>query len=261
MKKLVGGAGIAGIVALVVAVVTSAAGSASSPFHLTMDGRVGQALVGAPLHEGTFTATPPFCTSGGGIDLWASLARPTISYRMLTCDDGSGTLTVRLVYTETQNVTGRTGSWRVVEGTGSYAELRGMGTLTMVPLDADAGQPETPRFRTAWAGVVGFDVVAPPIVVLGSSASKRPGAVREYVVTVAFTAADDVDGNRVSYSVTASRSGQPLASKHGDLVTGATTVSLRIRTPGRPRMIRLEIEAWDPIGNTRTVARSQELPR
>ncbi len=262
MKSLSGGAALAGLVALAVAALTNAAGAAPSfLFRLTMEGPNGQSLVGASLHEGLFTATPPFCPSGSGVDLWASPARTTVSYRMLECADGSGTLTVQVVDTQAERTTGRTGSWRVVEGTGSYTELRGMGTLTVTPLGGDVGQRETTRFRTEWAGIVDFDDVAPPIVVLQSSASRRPGAVREYVVGVAFTAADDVDGNRVSYSVTAFRSGRPLASKHGDLVTGATSVSLRIRPPGRPRTIRLEIEAWDPLGNTRTVARSQELPR
>jgi hypothetical protein len=249
-----------GLVAAIVAVATSAAGAAPSGFHLTVEGRVGQALGGARLHEGTFTASPPFCSSGTGVDLWASPGRPTVSYRLLSCDDRSGSLTVQVVDTEAEHTTGRTGTWRVVEGTGPYMELRGMGTLTGTPLSSDTGRPGTLRFRAEWNGIVDFDDVAPPIVVLRSRAWKRPGAVGDYVVSVAFTAADDVDGNKVSYKVTASRKGRPLASKRGDLVTGATSVSLRIRPPGRPRMIRLEIQAWDPVGNTRVVARSHELP-
>jgi hypothetical protein len=249
-----------GLVAAIVAVVTSAAGAAPSAFHLTVEGHIGHALGGALLHDGTFTASPPFCSSGTGVDLWASPARPMVSYRLLSCDDRSGSLTVRLVDTEAEHTRGRTGIWRVVEGTGPYAELRGMGTLTGMPLGSDAGHPGTPRFRTEWSGIVDFDVVAPPIVVLRSRAWKRPGAVRDYVVGVAFTAADDVDGNRVSYKVSAFRSGRLLASKQGDLLTGATSVSLRIRPPGRPRMVRLEIQAWDPVGNTRLAVRSQELP-
>ena len=250
-----------GLVAAIVAVMTSAAGAAPSAFHLTVEGRIGQALGGALLHEGTFRASPSFCSSGTGVDLWASPARPMVSYRLLSCDDRSGSLTVRLVDTEAEHTTGRTGIWRVVEGTGPYTELRGMGTLTGIPLSSDTGQPGTLRFRAEWNGIVDFDVIAPPIVVLRSSAWKRPGAVGDYVVSVAFTAADDVDGNRVSYKVSAFRSGRLLASKQGDLVTGATAVSLRIRPPGRPRTIRLEIQAWDPVGNARVVARSQELPR
>jgi hypothetical protein len=93
---------------------------------------------------------------------------------MLTCDDGSGALTVRLVDTEAERTPGRTGIWQVIEGSGSYAELRGMGTLTGVRLGDDAAQPETLRFRTEWKGLIDFDVVAPPIVVLRSSSSERP---------------------------------------------------------------------------------------
>jgi hypothetical protein len=249
-----------GLVAAIVAVVTSAAGAAPAAFHLTVEGRIGQALGGVLLHEGMFEASPPFCSSGTAVDLLASSARPTLSYRLLTCDDRSGSLTVRLVHTEAERTRGRTGIWQVVEGTGPYTELRGMGTFTGTSLSSDTGRPGTLRFRAEWNGIVDFDDVAPPIVVLRSRAWKRPGAVGDYVVSVAFTAADDVDGNKVSYKVTASRKGRPLASKRGDLVTGATSVSLRIRPPGRPRMIRLEIQAWDPVGNTRVVARSHELP-
>lgn len=247
-----------GLVAAMVAVVTSAAGAAPSAFHLTVEGRTGRALGGALLREGTFRASQPFCSSGTAVDLWASPARPVVSYGLLSCDDGSGSLTVRLV--EAEHTTGRTGIWQVVEGTGPYKELRGMGTFTGIPLGNDTGQPGSPGFRTEWNGIADFDVVAPPIVVLRSSAWKRPGAVRDYVVSVAFTAADDVDGNKVSYRVSALRSGGLVASKQGDLVTGATSVSLRIRPRGRPRTVRLKIQAWDPVGNTRVVARSQELP-
>jgi hypothetical protein len=248
-----------GVVAAMVAALTSAAGATPTQFHLTVVGRIGQAFVATPLHEGTFSASAPFCSSGSAIDLWASATRPKVSYRMLTCDDGSGALTVRLVGTAAEHTPGRTGIWQVIEGTGSYAELRGMGTLTGVRLGDDAAQPETLRFRTEWKGLIDFDVVAPPIVVLRSSSSERPDG--SYVVNVAFTAADDIDGNRVSYRVTASRSRWLLASRQGDLLTGKTSVSLRIRPLGRPRTIRLEIEAWDPVGNVRSVARSQELPR
>jgi hypothetical protein len=249
-----------GLVAAMVAVVTSAAGAAPSAFHLTVEGHTGRALGGALLREGTFRASPPFCSSGTGVDIWASPARPMVSYRLLSCDDRSGSLTVRLVDTEAEHTTGRTGIWRVVEGAGPYTELRGMGTFTGIPLSSDTGQPGTRRFRTEWNGIVDFDVVAPPIVVLRSRAWKRPGAVGDYVVSVAFTAADDVDGNKVSYKVSAFRSGRLLASKQGDLVTGATSVSLRIRPRGRPRTVRLKIQAWDPVGNTRLAVRSQELP-
>ena len=250
-----------GLVAAMVAVVTSGAGAAPSAFHLTVEGRTGQALGGALLHEGTFRASPPFCSSGTVVDLWASPAPPMVSYRLLSCGDRSGSLTVHLVDTEAEHTRGRTGVWRVVEGTGPYTELRGMGTFTGIPLSSDTGQPGTLRFRTEWNGIVDFDDIAPPIVVLRSRAWKRSGAVGDYVVSVAFTAADDVDGNKVSYKVSAFRSGRLVASKQGDLVTGATSVSLRIRPPGRPRTIRLEIQAWDPVGNVRVVARSQELPR
>lgn len=248
-----------GAVAATVGALTGAAGATPSPFHLIEVGPVEQALVAAPVHKGTFSASAPFCSSGSAIDLWASATRPTVSYRMLTCDDGSGALTVRLVDTEAEHTPGRTGIWQVIEGTGSYAELRGMGTFTGIRLGDDAAQPETLSSRTEWKGLIDFDVVAPPIVVLRSSSSKRPDG--SYVVNVAFTAADDIDGNRVSYRVTAARSRRLLASKQGDLVTGTTSVSLRIRPLGRPRTIRLEIEAWDAVGNMRSVARSQELPR
>ena len=249
---------VAGAVAAVVAVLASAAGAAQSPFRLTMEGHVVPNPRLGILHEGSFTASVPFCPSGTGADLLVTGTRPTVSYRLLSCDDGSGAWTVRLVDGSAERASGRSGSWRVVEGSGAYAELRGMGTLTGVSLQDQSG---TPAFRSTWTGVVDFDDVAPPIVLLRTRVTRRPGSPGELLAEAAFTAADDVDGNRVSYRFAAFRSRTVIASRTGDVGAGATSVTLRIDPPQRARFVRLEIEAWDPVGNTRVVARSHELPR
>lgn len=72
---------------------TASAGAApqsSFVFELVMDGRVGRQVAFAKwLHEGTFTASSPFCSAGTGVDLSATATRPTVSERVFTCANGT----------------------------------------------------------------------------------------------------------------------------------------------------------------------------
>ena len=160
-------------VAAVVAVLTSAAGAAQTPFRLTMEGRVVPDPRRGILHEGSFRASAPFCSSGTGADLLATGTRPTVSYRLLQ---------LRRRQRVPDRSPGRPGgrSERPVDRAaggssreaGRTPSFEGWGTLTGVLLPSQSGMP---AFRSTWNGVVDFDDVAPPIVVLRTRVTKRPG--------------------------------------------------------------------------------------
>jgi len=45
---------------------------------------------------------------------------------------------------------GGTGTWQIVSGTGSLADLRGKGNFTSVRTGGDPNDPETITFRSTW---------------------------------------------------------------------------------------------------------------
>ena len=225
-----------------------------------LEGQVGKPVnLSKWLHEGTFTASPPFCASGRAEDLSAEPTRPTVSVRLYTCADGSGTITVRTVNHEAEFTLDTTGSWTIVEGTGSYARLRGTGTLTGVPLSGDPQIPATITFRSSWQGVVDFDDVAPTLVLTRATAAKvLPRGT--YSLKLAFSARDDVADNPVSYRVRVWWSGLPrFIVRQGETPSGTVSIALRIRPGGSVRKIRIELGATDPVGNAQTLARSLAL--
>ena len=85
---------------------------------------------------GTFTATAPLCPSGTFIDLIISHEDPATTHsviaRTLTCDNGSGTITLDIHVQFPRQITG-SAPWAINRGTGTYATLYGTGTWTTVP--------------------------------------------------------------------------------------------------------------------------------
>jgi hypothetical protein len=244
------GAALAALV-LITAALAAAAGAAPTQFQLVFDGHHGVPMGAGFRHEGPFTASPPFCSAGTVVDLQHQGAGTAI--RLNTCADGSGSATMRVTNYMAEHIEGGTGTWRILEGTGTYATLRGKGTWTTVPIGG-----EDDRFRTTLTGIADLDDVAPAVDVsrVSAVALRRPRGA--YLVTVAFSAPDNVDGNQVAYDVVAS-AGDRVWSKAGQ-TTDRVTVSLRIRPAAGTRRVRIDITASDPLDNESRRSRALRLP-
>ena len=82
-----------------------------------------------------------------------------------------------------------------------------------------------------------------------------------YVVRLALSLRDDVDGNAVSYTVTATAGRMELARAFGK-TAGSVSLALRVRSATRKvRSVRLDVTAADPVGNEARMARTVKLPR
>lgn len=171
--------------------------------------------------------------------------------RDFTCRDGSGSVTMVIVRPVLEHL-GGTSTWRIVEGSSQYAQLRGHGTWT-----SSGGDP---RFRSVLTGIVDFDTVAPTISIALASSQKLRRPRGAYLLRTSFSARDG-DGNVVSYRVTASVRGEPLATRRGETTSGQVSLSFPIRPPARSRTVRIAISASDRMENERTISRSLKLPR
>jgi hypothetical protein len=81
-----------------------------------------------------FTADGPFCASGAaasGNFVFAGGGRAGTFHlqKVLTCDDGSGTLTINVDAATANGADHDQGGWSVVSGTGDYAGASGGGSL------------------------------------------------------------------------------------------------------------------------------------
>lgn len=100
-----------------------------------------------PHNTGTFTATGDavssglLCTSGSVTDLDLVRRAPNqLSVRkVFSCEDGSGTFTVRLQVHQDFEAQTETFTWVVLGGTGSYEDLRGAGGGTTETADLGSG--------------------------------------------------------------------------------------------------------------------------
>jgi hypothetical protein len=152
-------------------------------------------------HVGEFRASGPFCSSGrvtaptpgavSGFDFDVS--------RVLSCDDGSGSVIARV--TPDSGEHGGTGTWRITSGTGDYAKLRGHGTFAGVqtggdPLQGDHGSI---TFRSTWTGTADLDDLAPAIDIVSAAAVMLRRPAGTYELKVALALRDEVEGNPVSY--------------------------------------------------------------
>ena len=82
----------------------------------------------------TFTGASGFCPSGdaesfGFHIVGAGRATTFHLFKTLTCDDGSGTLTIRVNAVGVFGTSGTIGGWNVLSGTGDYASTRGGGQI------------------------------------------------------------------------------------------------------------------------------------
>jgi hypothetical protein len=190
--------------------------------------------------NGDFAASGKFCTRGtfeneqtGTPDLVKSFTRT------FTCNDGSGSIKVRGVGTR-EDRRGAKGSWRIAEGKGRYARLRGRGTWRVTA----AGVID---FASNWTGVTDFDT-APPRVRIVRTHAAAARRERRHTVTVVFRAGDNVSGNAVSYTVTAFAGGRRLARAEGKTRGGEVAARLVVRAARVPA-VRIEVAADDPVGN------------
>jgi hypothetical protein len=148
---------------------------------------------------------------------------------------------------------GGQGSWQIVEGSGALANLRGKGTWTSVRLSGN-DNPTSITFRSTWQGVADFDASPPTIAVSRSSARKLRRPKGAYVLGVVLSFGDS-PGSAVSYELTAIDPRTSLeVSKFGETSTGTASVALRVRPTRRTRILRINVEATDPLGNAGQLA-------
>jgi hypothetical protein len=234
------------VVAGAASVLTAVAGAGTTAFELVFHGSHPAAV-----HEGPFTASAPFCAEGYAADRPPQgFSPPGVVIREHTCGDGSGIIAMRITDPPKEHVPGGNGTWKILEGSGRYARLRGHGTWTSSGGD---------HFRSVLTGIADFDTAAPTVVMSRATARKLPRPRGAYVLRTSFAARDDIEGNAVSYRVTVSARGVVLAARRGKTTSGPISLSLRIRPPTRARAVRIEISASDPLENVRTISRSLTL--
>lgn len=234
------------------------AGATPTSFTLVFDGiHVADASLPAGIrHEGRFTASAPFCAAGKAADVRDIELEPLTVLRKHICDDGTGSFTALMPAVRGEHP--GIGSWKIIEGTGRYATLRGIGTYTGHLLSGSNQDFLTVTYRTTWQGTIDFDAVAPTVGVTASAAKlRRP--LRTYSVRVALKLADDTPGSSISYSVDIRADHSFLAYKKGVTASGQATVKLRIRQPRGVRNIQIIVTASDTVGNERTATRSLRL--
>jgi len=206
-------------------------------------------------HEGPFTASAPFCSSGYAVDL--ELLSGT-ALRQITCADGSAGITVRkYVLQANAQFTHEEGTWTIVEGTGAYLTLRGKGTYVSDFVSGNPADHITTTFRETWRGVIDFDVTPPEVSISRASAKRLRRPKGAYSIRIAFSARDGNEGNAVSYVI--SVKGYPVY-RSGTTTSGTVSTTLRVRPSARVRRLRLVVVASDPVGNQTRVARQLRLP-
>jgi hypothetical protein len=220
-----------------------------------MDGNV---LLGVDL-DWTFESRAPFCTTGTFLEFGG----PGWTTWRFACDDGTGGLTISIAraWNHDPDVSAWETTWRVVEGTGSYAGLRGEGSMRIEVLGSETSDgTSVMTWRSTLQGVVERDAVAPTIAFWGATAAKleRPGS---YALRLGVALRDDVTDNPVSYTLRVTSGGHKLAEKSGTTRKEAIVMTLRIRPPAGARTVRLVLTGSDPVGNEVSLTRSLKLPR
>ena len=177
--------------------------------------------------------------------------------RTHTCDDGSGTITVLMPLVRAEH--GGRGSWKITEGTGKYATLRGSGSYVGERLSGDPDDFASISYRTTWTGKVDFDASA-PVVGLTATAAKLRLPRRTYSLRITLAVRNEEAGARVAYSLTVKSGALILASRQGATTSGRAPVTLRIRPPLTARAVQLIATASDPVANESMTTRSIRLP-
>lgn len=251
------GVAVAAALAAMLALVSGRATAAPASFSLSFEGAhfVDSTLSGGLRHDGRFTASVPFCSAGRAYDVRHLVVEPLTVHRIHTCDDGSGSFTALMPVVRGEH--GASGTWRILEGTGRYATLRGAGTYTATIVSGDPNAFETIKYRTEWHGAVDFDAEPPAIERFTATAQQLRLRVRTYVLRVGVTARDA--GSPISYTVDV-RSGRALlALKRGSTASGQATITLRFRPPRAARSARVLLTARDALGNETSTSRAIRL--
>lgn len=209
-------------------------------------------------HEGTFTASLPFCPAGSTVDLeWLGPLGSVRGTREFACGDGSGTVTASQQVIETDLTTYLKGVWRIVGGTGPYATLRGKGTFSTAMTGDDVS---TRRIHETWSGVSGFDASPPTIAISQARVNKLKRPQGAYSGRIVFSARDGSEEGVVSYRMTVRSGAQLLASRSG-IASPTATVTFRVRPRRAVRTLSVVIVVSDALGNESTTSRMLQLPR
>ena len=203
-------------------------------------------------HEGRFTASAPFCSSGKAVDTSDLEIEPLTVLRTHTCDDGSGSFTAFMPNLPGEH--GGNGTWKIVDGTGRYATLRGLGTYAGHIVSGDPGRFETIVYTTTWQGVVDFDAV-PPTFAATATSKKLRKPTRTYTIRTVLNAQE----GQIAYSVDIRAGKSFLAFKQGTSASGRMTVALRIRAPKGARNVQVIVTVTDAVGNESTTTRAVRL--
>jgi hypothetical protein len=242
----------------VIALAAVRATAAPTPFLLRFEGAhfVDATLPGGLRHDGRFTASAPFCSSGRAYDARHDVSVELLTvFRMHTCDDGSGSFTAFMPAVRGEH--GGSGAWRIVEGTGRYATLRGQGTYTGTLTSGDPNAFETISYRTDWRGVVDFDADPPTIESFTATVRKLRQRVPAYTLRIGLTARDA--SLPISYAVDL-RAGRTLLDlKRTSTASGRATITVRIRPPRAARSVRILLTASDVLGNETSASRAFRL--
>jgi hypothetical protein len=257
------GVGLVGVVA-VSAATAVAARSAASAFELTVQGRdttqwEGDALTGFEL-QWTFRSRAPFCATGTFVEYGG----PGGTTWRFTCDDGTGSLTVSIARAWDHNPQAHVWNttWRILAGSGSYAGLRGEGSMRIEVLSSESSDRESVMtWRGTLQGVVELDATAPTISFSSATAAKLRRPAGSYALRLGIALRDNVADNPVSYTLRVTNGGRKLAEKFGTTRKGAVSMTLRIQPPAGARTVRLVLTGSDPIGNQVSLTRSLKLPR
>jgi hypothetical protein len=269
-RKFLSWAGVALVGVVLAGLVTMsaatalAAHSAPSAFELTVDGRDtwrmdGNVLLGVDL-DWTFKSRAPFCTTGTFLEFGG----PGWTTWRFACDDGSGGLTISIARGWNHNPEASTWetTWRVLDGTGSYAGLRGEGSLRIEVLSNEiSAGTSVMTWRSTLQGVVERDAVAPTIAFWGATAAKLQRPAGSYALRLGVALRDDVTDNPVSYTLRVTNGGRTLAERSSTTRKEAILMTVRIRPPAGVRTVRLELTGSDPVGNQVSLTRPLKLPR
>ncbi len=266
---LVLGAALLVALVLVGAVAGLAAPSAPAKFELTIDARHEPVPASADYpfggrHTGRFTSRSPFCDAGSLVDrrIIVSGGGPVSNDRLFTCDDGTGTLLVSILNPIAEHDPPLQGSWRIVEGSGRYAGLRGTGRYRGEFLSGDAGDFLSVVFRSTWDGFADTDSVAPSIGFSSATLAKLRKPIGAYTLRLVLAIRDDVEGNPVGYAVVVRSNGLELNRRIGSTASPSLSMKLKLEPQNRKaRAVQIEVTAIDPVGNESSATRSLRLPR
>jgi len=244
---------VAAIAALAVLSTGGAGVAAPASFQLVFDGKHQANL----LHEGTFTTSFSSCPAGTAKDV--SIDETTLTaLRQFTCDTG-GSFTAKVGRLSAEH--GGTGTWQIVSGTGSLADLRGKGNFTSVRTGGDPNDPETITFRSTWTGLADLDATPPVTRVAHWHAKKLERPKRTYTVKLTLSLTDN-GGGAVSYALRIADPRKPsnaLVFKSGKTSSGSVTKSFRIKVRRGTRRLRVKVDAGDAVGNQTSFAKTYRL--